>query len=61
MLLTIPEAGKAMKVSRAHAYRLVADGELTVVDVARKGSKKPKSRVSVASVEAWIKKRAAQS
>ncbi|MEU4234144.1 helix-turn-helix domain-containing protein [Nonomuraea sp. NPDC026600] len=61
VLLTIPEAGVAMKVSRAHAYRLVADGELPVVDVGRSSSKKPKSRVEIKAVQAWIAKRAAQS
>jgi predicted DNA-binding transcriptional regulator AlpA/DNA-binding XRE family transcriptional regulator len=60
MLLTIPQAGEAIGVSRAHAYRLVADGELAVVDVSRKSSKKAKSRVPLASVEAWIAKRAAR-
>ncbi|WP_144069896.1 helix-turn-helix domain-containing protein [Nonomuraea indica] len=61
MLLTIPQAAQAIGVSRAHAYRLVADGDLPVIDVGRKGAKKPKSRVPVASVEAWIARRAARS
>lgn len=59
---TIPEAGVLLKVSRAHAYRLVADGELKTIDVGRPGAKKPKSRVPQSSIDAWTAKReAAQS
>lgn len=60
VLLTIPEAGKAIGVSKSHAYRLVADGELPVVDVGRSSSKKPKSRVSMKAIEAFIARREAQ-
>lgn len=60
VLLTIPEVGKALKISRSHAYRkvgeLIAKGELKSLDVGSEGSTKTKTRISAASVEAWIKK-----
>lgn len=43
-LYTVADAGRRLRVSRSSAYRLVHDGELPVVDIARKGSK-PKLRV----------------
>lgn len=62
MLLTIAEAAEAIGVSKAHAYRLVGDGELRVVDVGRAGSKKPKSRVPLVAITEFIAAReAAQS
>lgn len=59
VLLTIPKAAEAIGVSRTHAYRLVADGELRVVDVGRAGSKKPKSRVPLAAIAEFIAAREA--
>ncbi|WP_162794821.1 helix-turn-helix domain-containing protein [Nonomuraea lactucae] len=44
-LYTIPEAAKVLGVSRSHAYRVVADGDLRVIDVGRRGGRKPMSRV----------------
>jgi excisionase family DNA binding protein len=46
-LVTIEEAGRRLGVSRSSAYRLMRDGELPVVDMARKGSSRPKLRVRV--------------
>lgn len=60
VLLTIPQAGKAIGVSKAHAYRLVRDGEIPVVDVGRKSSKKAKSRVEPSAIEAFIARRKAE-
>lgn len=55
-LLTVVEAGRRLRVSRSSAYRLVHDGELQVVDIARKGSK-PKLRVRCDHLEALIERR----
>jgi excisionase family DNA binding protein len=59
-LYTIPETADLLGVSRAHAYRLVADGELGTVDVAVKGSRKAKSRITSAALAAFIASRSAQ-
>ncbi|WP_372455747.1 helix-turn-helix domain-containing protein [Nonomuraea sediminis] len=37
-LYTIPEAARLLRVSRAHAYRLIAVGDLRSVDVSLRGS-----------------------
>jgi hypothetical protein len=44
-LLTIPEFAALLGCSENHAYNLIADGEVTTVDIARPGSRKPKTRV----------------
>jgi excisionase family DNA binding protein len=44
-LLTIPETAARLRCSDNHVYNLIADGELTTVDIARRGSRKPKTRV----------------
>lgn len=55
-LYTVAEAGRRLRVSRSSAYRLVRDGELQVVDIARKGSP-PKLRVRCDHLEALIERR----
>ncbi|MET8866470.1 helix-turn-helix domain-containing protein [Nonomuraea sp. NPDC004580] len=59
VLLTIPKAAKALGVSKTHAYRLVADGDLPVVYVGRRGSKKPMARVKTTAIDEFIKSREA--
>lgn len=44
-LLTIPQTAEVMGCSENFVYTLIADGELTTVDIARRGSRKPKTRV----------------
>lgn len=44
-LLTIPETRALLGCSENHVYNLIADGELSTVDIARPGSRKPKTRV----------------
>jgi excisionase family DNA binding protein len=56
-LYTVSEAAKLLGVSRAHAYRLVADGDLRIVDVRVKGSSKPKSRVRADDLADFIARR----
>jgi excisionase family DNA binding protein len=56
-LYTVPEAAKMLGVSRAHAYRLVASGELRVIDVGLKGSAKPMSRVRADDIAEFIASR----
>lgn len=60
LTLSVTEAGRVIGVSKSHAYRLVADGDLRVVDVGRKGSKRPKSRVPVAAIQEFIARREAE-
>lgn len=44
-LLTIPETAAVLRCSETHVYNLIADGALTTTDIARDGSRKPKTRV----------------
>jgi excisionase family DNA binding protein len=44
-LLTIPETAARLRCSDNHVYNLIADGVLSTVDIARPGSRKPKTRV----------------
>jgi excisionase family DNA binding protein len=44
-LLTIPETAERLRCSDNHVYNLIADGALSTVDIARPGSRKPKTRV----------------
>jgi excisionase family DNA binding protein len=57
-LLTIPEFAARLGVSRATAYRIVADGLVDRTDVGR-GSK-PKTRISEAALARYIAKREKQ-
>jgi excisionase family DNA binding protein len=54
-LLAIPQVADRIGCSRATVYRLIAGGELAVTDIAPKGSKRPKSRVSEDVLAAYIK------
>lgn len=53
-LLDIPEAARRLACSRGHIYGLIATGELPVVDIARKGSTRSKTRVFEDDIEAYI-------
>lgn len=44
-LLTIPETAQVMGCSENFVYTLIADGDLTTVDISRRGSRKAKTRV----------------
>lgn len=44
-LLTIPETAQLLGCGDNHVYNLIADGDLSTVDIARRGSRKPKTRV----------------
>lgn len=55
MLLTIPQTMKALgDVSESYVYSLISDGELPTTDIARRGSRKPKTRIPRTAVEKWI-------
>jgi excisionase family DNA binding protein len=54
VLLTIPEAAERLRCSRGHVYTLIADGDLDTVDIAPRGSRKAKTRVTEASVIRFI-------
>lgn len=55
-LLTVEQAGRRLGVGRTMAYSFVADGDLPVLDVRRKGMKRPKLRVRVHDVDALIQR-----
>ena len=56
-LLTVEEAANKLGISRPTAYRMVASGEIPVVDVARKGARRQKLRVPVKALDDLIKQR----
>jgi excisionase family DNA binding protein len=53
-LLTVAEAGERLRVTERHVYRLIADGALRTVDVARPGARKSKTRVRTDDLAAYI-------
>jgi excisionase family DNA binding protein len=53
----IPETAVILDVSRVTVYRLIANGDLESCDVAPSGSRRPKTRVSDAAIDAFIKAR----
>lgn len=58
VLLTIPETAKALgNVSEGYVYRLIADGDLPATDIARKGTRKPKTRVPLAGLMEYVASR----
>lgn len=59
-LLTIPQTAAHLQVGINTVYRLIASGELAPTDVAPKGSRKPKTRVSREAADAFIKARTRQ-
>ena len=56
-LLSIPNAAKYLDCSKNTVYRLIADGELDVVDIAPRRSRRSKSRVPQSQLDALIKSR----
>lgn len=44
-LLTINETAVRLRCSRAHVYRLITSGDLTITDIAGAESRKSKTRV----------------
>jgi excisionase family DNA binding protein len=57
LLLTVAEAAVALGISDDTVYRYIADGDLDVTDVARRGSVRAKNRVPRKSIEAFIARR----
>lgn len=57
VLFTPAEAGDRIRASEATVYRLIADGVLRTVDIARPGAKKPKTRVRSDDLNAYIDER----
>lgn len=57
LLLTVVEAAEALGVSDDTVYRYIADGDLDVTDVARKGSRRAKTRIPRKSIERFIARR----
>ena len=56
-LYSIPRAATYLDCSENHVYRLIADGELDVVDIAPRRSRRSKSRVPQSQLDALIKSR----
>lgn len=59
-LLTIPQTSALLGCSDNHVYNLIADGDLTTVDIARRGSRKPKTRVPEDVALAFLKRRSSK-
>lgn len=55
-LLTPAQAGKLICASRDHIYRLVADGVLRAVDVARPSAKSSKTRIRRDDLQEYIER-----
>ena len=56
-LLTIPETAQALRVGENTVYRMIANGDLDAVDIARTGSHRPRTRVPRTSIDAFISAR----
>lgn len=56
-LLTVREAAARCGVSRGFMYELVADNEIQVVDIARKGARNVKLRIRTDHLEELIERR----
>jgi predicted site-specific integrase-resolvase len=54
--MSVPEFGRRLGISRASAYRIVASGEIALVD-ARATGKKVRVRISEAAYERFLAKR----
>jgi excisionase family DNA binding protein len=56
-LHTIPHTACLLgNVSEMHVYRLIADGELRAVDIARRGARRSKTRVRSDDLDDYIKR-----
>lgn len=58
---TVPEASKALRVSKTTVYRLIGSGDLVSIDVSPPGSRKAMRRVPDSAIRAFLADRAAQS
>lgn len=56
-LLPIPAAAERLGCSEMHIYRLVSTGELSAVDISRKGAGKSKTRIREDELDAYIESR----
>lgn len=55
--LSVIEAAAVLSCSRDHVYDLINGKELAAVDIARRGSKQSKYRVSEAEIARYLKDR----
>lgn len=53
-LLPVLAAAERLGCSDMHVYRLIADGELSAVDIAQRGARRSKTRVRSDDIEAYI-------
>lgn len=53
-LLPVPAAAERLGCSEMHIYRLVSSGELSAVDISRKGARKSKTRIRSDELDAYI-------
>jgi excisionase family DNA binding protein len=56
-LLTVPQAASELGIAPNTLFKMIAAGELRVVDMASPGSKRPKSRVRADDLQAFIESR----
>jgi excisionase family DNA binding protein len=54
VLYTPAETGQRINASEMHVYRLIADGLLRAVDIARPGARKSKTRIRSDDLAAYI-------
>lgn len=57
MLLTIPEAAVELRRSRGTVYRMITDGDLEAIDIARPGSRETELRIRREALKAYIDSR----
>ncbi|MGW5684586.1 helix-turn-helix domain-containing protein [Nonomuraea sp. NPDC003754] len=57
MLLTIAEVAYELRLCERSVYRLIEAGDLPVVDVAPRRSRKAKTRVARIDLESFVQKR----
>lgn len=54
LLYTMPEAAEQLGCCENHVRNLIASGQLRAVDIAKKGARRPKTRVRRDDLEAYI-------
>ena len=56
-LLSVKETAERLGVSIGHIHHLIAGGDLTVVDIRKPGSQRPRYIVPMKVIDQWIESR----